>query len=137
MAKVQVNPKQFMDSHVRPVCRRWDGSNPLKPAQSAYDALMVLIGGALDFTLTVDLPEVSLPGHAASPPPVAFPAAAVDPTQALNDIARAIKEAEKTLLGENLSIHNASVDVQLSVDVGGVAGATANFNLQIGPVPTD
>ena len=36
-----------------------------------------------------------------------------------------------------LAIHNASVDIDLVVDVGGVAGASAKFNLQIGPVATD
>lgn len=144
MAKVKINLKEFMDAHVRPLVKAADDVIPRflpRPNVAAYDELMSSLGGALDTTIEVDLPEVSLP-----PPPSpgsGTPATAplslqpIDPVKALEDIAKAIRQAEQTLLGENLSIHNASVDVSLVVTVGNVAGASANFNLKIGPVPTD
>jgi hypothetical protein len=120
---------------VKPVA----ASIPLGAGTAAYDALMALIGDLIDKEISLpipDLPNPGLPGGGvpALPEPAINP---VDPVKALGDIAKAIKEAETTLLGENLAIHNASVDVELSVDVGGVAGASAKFNLQIGPVATD
>jgi hypothetical protein len=75
-------------------------------------------------------------GHLSGMPATA-PLQPIDPVKALEDIAKAVRQAERTLLGENLSIHNASIDVSLLVDVGNVAGASANLNLKIGPVPTD
>jgi hypothetical protein len=135
MATLKVNLKKLMDQHVKPVA----ASIPLGAGTAAYDALMALIGDLIDKEISLpipDLPNPGLPGGGvpALPEPAINP---VDPVKALGDIAKAIKEAETTLLGENLAIHNASVDVELSVDVGGVAGASAKFNLQIGPVATD
>jgi hypothetical protein len=124
MAKVKINAKDFLDTHVKPIA---DG---LPLGAAAYGTLMNLIGGLIDRDFEVDAP--GLPGAPAVPP-----VTPIDPAKALGDIAKAIKEAEKTLLGENLSIRTASVDVELTVAVAGAAGATAKFNLEIGPAPSD
>jgi len=124
MAKVKINAKDFLDTHVKPIA---DG---LPLGAGAYGTLMNLIGGLIDRDFEVDVP--GLPGAPAVPP-----VTPIDPAKALGDIAKAIKEAEKTLLGENLSIRTASVDVELTVAVAGAAGATAKFNLEIGPAPSD
>jgi hypothetical protein len=145
MAKVKINLKAFMDAHVRPLANAADDAIPQplpRPNVAAYDALMSLLGGPLDTTIEVDLPEVSLPPPPPSPGSgtavtAPLPLQPIDPVKALEDIAKAVRQAERTLLGENLSIHNASVDVNLLVNVGNVAGASANLNLKIGPVPTD
>jgi hypothetical protein len=126
MATAKFNLKKIMDDFVKPVA----DSIPLGTA--AYDSLMGLIGGAIDKDILLPIPD--LPAAPAVPLPATNP---IDPAKALGDIAKAIKQAEQTLLGENLAIHNASVDIDLVVDVGGVAGASAKFNLQIGPVATD
>lgn len=144
MAKVKINLKEFMDSHVRPLAKAADDAIPPplpRPNVPAYNALMSLLGGPLDTTIEVDLPEVSLPPPpspgSGAPATSPLPLQPIDPVKALEDIAKAVRQAERTLLGENLSIHNASVDVNLLVNVGNVAGASANLNLKIGPVPTD
>ncbi len=128
MAVFKINLKKMMQDHVRPVAANVQG------CLYFYDGLMGLIGGALDKDISFDLPD---PPSAPAPGPGSLPANPIDPTKALGDIAKAIKEAETTLLGENLAIHNASVDIDLVVNVGGVPGASAKFNLQIGPVATD
>lgn len=134
MAKVKINAKDFLDTHLKPIA----ANIPLGSA--AYDALMSLKPplprNARSFGELIDKDfEVEVPGLPSAPavPPVT----PIDPTKALGDIAKAIKEAEKTLLGENLSIRTASVDVELTVAVAGAAGATAKFNLEIGPAPSD
>ena len=68
-----------------------------------------------------------LPGPPAIPP--------VDPLLPLQRIAQAINAAEQNLNQENLVIHSGSVDVNLTVDVGGVAGAAANIKFNIAPRP--
>jgi hypothetical protein len=135
MAVLKVNIKDFMEQHVKPVA----ATVPLGAGTAAYDGLMALIGGLIDKDISLPIPNVPGPGLAdGGVPAISVPAVnPIDPTKALGAIAKAIKEAETTLLGENLAIHNASVDVELMVDVGGVAGASAKFNLQIGPVATD
>jgi hypothetical protein len=125
MATASVNLKSIMDAHVKPVAAGVPGGN------AAYTGLMALIGSKIDKDISLTVPDPpAVPSQAAASSPI-------DPTKALGDIAKAIRQAEQTLLGENLAIHNASVDVDLVVDVGGVAGASAKFNLQIGPVATD
>ncbi|WP_439545486.1 hypothetical protein [Sandarakinorhabdus sp.] len=127
MAKVKINLKDLLDEHVKPVARSLPGG------EFAYNGLMGIIGGALDRDFEITVPD--LPGLPSAP--VAPSITPIDPARALNDIAKAIKQAETTLLGENLSIRNASVDVELTVAVAGAAGATAKFNLEIGPAPSD
>lgn len=127
MAKVKINLKDLLDQHVKPIAAS------VLLGEAAYNTLMGLIGGALDRDFEITVPD--LPGLPSAPAaPTITP---IDPARALNDIAKAIKQAETTLLGENLSIRNASVDVELTVAVAGAAGATAKFNLEIGPAPSD
>jgi hypothetical protein len=136
MAKVKINAKDFLDTHIKPIA----DAIPLGAGTAAYGTLMSLkppfppnaksFGELIDKDFEVDVP--GLPGAPALPQ-----VTPIDPTKALGDIAKAIKEAEKTLLDENLSIRTASVDVELTVAVAGAAGATAKFNLEIGPAPSD
>jgi hypothetical protein len=74
-----------------------------------------------------------LPGVTPPPPPPSLPP--VDPVEALNGIARAIQQMERTLNPENLVIADTSVDVELNVRVGDVAGAHATLHIQIQPKP--
>ncbi len=133
MAVLKVNLQTLMGERVRPVANLVPGGG------LAYDTFMFAMNGALDVDIFLPIPTLPTPGLAdGGVPAISVPAVnPIDPTKALGAIAKAIKEAETTLLGENLAIHNASVDVELTVDVGGVAGASAKFNLQIGPVATD
>ncbi|MFZ4689790.1 MAG: hypothetical protein ACOYLS_11180 [Polymorphobacter sp.] len=124
MAKLKINLKDFLDDHVKPVAK----AIPVV-GEPAYNAFMGVVGGVLDKDFEIDVPVPSLPAAPAVNP--------IDPARALGDIAKAIRQAEQTLLGENLSIRTASVDVELTVAVAGAAGATAKFNLEIGPTPTD
>lgn len=138
MAIVQINLKRFLDQHVKPVAASVVtpqlGPIPEVPVgENAYNAFMAVIGGALDRNFSIDVPVPAGPGGAPALPVVT----PIDPARVLNDIAKAIKQAETTLLDENLSIRNASVDVELTVAVAGAAGATAKFNLEIGPAPSD
>lgn len=127
MAKVKINLKSLLDQHVKPI------ANSIPGGGAAYGALMGFIGGLLDKDFEIDVPDLPQPPAAPALPQIT----PIDPAKALGDIAKAIREAEKTLLGENLSIRTASVDVELTVAVAGAAGATAKFNLEIGPTPSD
>lgn len=131
MAKVNINAKDFLDTHIKPIA---DG---LPLGAAAYDALMNVrlpgfpsLGELIDKDFPIDVP--GLPGAPALPQ-----VTPIDPAKALGDIAKAIQGAEETLLERNLSIRTASVDVELTVAVAGAAGATAKFNLEIGPAPSD
>jgi hypothetical protein len=66
-------------------------------------------------------------GPSTSPP--------IDPILPLERIALAINAAEKNLNKENLIISSGSIEVNLNVDVGGVAGASANIKFTIAPQP--
>ncbi len=123
------NAKKLLDDQVRPLLKRVGGT----AATTAYDVFMGVVGGFLDRDIDIPLPGGDVPAPVAAAADLLKP---IDPSRALDEIAKAIKKAEQTLLGENLAIHNASVDIDLAVDVGGVAGATAHFNLTIGPTPT-
>lgn len=75
-----------------------------------------------------------LPTGSGNAPP-GLPLPPVDPVLALQQLADAISRAEKTLNQENLLIASGDLNVDLSVDVGGVAGAHAQVNLRIEPKP--
>ena len=135
MAKIKINLKTFCDAHVKPVLQSQGAAgSALGVAYNVFMDTDVPFIGSIGDLLNKDF-DIDLPGLPALPAaPVVQP---INPTAALNDIAKAIKQAETTLLGENLSIRNASVDVELTVAVGEAAGASAKFNLQIGPTPAD
>ena len=59
----------------------------------------------------------------------------IDPLDPLKKIAKAINEAEKLLNEENLVIATGTVEANLNVDVGGVAGANATIKVDIRPRP--
>ena len=67
---------------------------------------------------------------AAAPAPVLAP---INPVDALRQLAEAISEAERTLNKENLVVATGDLDIELNVDVGGIAGAHAKFTLHVAP----
>ena len=79
------------------------------------------------------LPNIGGGGGGAIPPAPNTPP--INPIDALKLLAEAVSEAERTLNGKNLVIATGTLDVDLNVDIGGVAGAHATLSLRIEPKP--
>lgn len=67
-----------------------------------------------------------------APPPGLAP---IDPVAVLKAIAEAVRDAEKILNESNLALGSASAEVNVVVEVGGIAGANATLKLNLGPTP--
>lgn len=100
-------------------------NNPLEPG---------LVPANRTLTFDIELPQLPTPpvGSTSSPTPGLQP---IDPKTVLDEIAKAIRDAERVLADENLALMTADVEVDLTVAVGGLAGGQAKLRLHIGPVP--
>jgi hypothetical protein len=85
------------------------------------------------FSCEIDLPQ--LPGGGTTPPLAGGALQPIKPGLVLDELAKAIRDAERVLAGENMTMMTADVEVDLTVAIGGVAGGEARLKLHIGPVP--
>ncbi len=86
----------------------------------------------------IDIPLPALPDIGGGGDPI-LPSPAlllqpIDPAEAVTEIARAVRDAERTLNEANLAIASATADVTLVVKVGAVAGAEAKLAITVSPV---
>lgn len=134
MPEIETTPGDFLDDYVKPMADTVGaGGLPYSTFRAAISAVV-----DLDETISIDIPDpFSTPFDSGSGASVPGPALQpIDPSAVLKSIARAMREAEKLLNTENLAIGGASADVTLVVDIGGIAGATTTFRINVGPTPS-
>ncbi len=132
MPEIETTPGNFLDDYVKPMADKVGaGGLPYSAFRAAVSAVIDL-DEDISFTIPNPFPAPSGDSGAPAAPPSLAP---IDPTAVMKSIARAMREAEKLLNTENLAIGNASADVTLVVDIGGVAGATTTFRINVGPTP--
>ncbi len=157
MPDVEISPRDFADDFLKPfvaaVKERWNATpptgNPVADAAAALareaffaaaDALVDAIG-KIPFRgapLTFEIPNLfpdTGDGDAPSLPVLPPGLAPIDPVAALKSIAEAVRDAENILNESNLALGSASAEVNVVVEVGGVAGANATLKLNLGPTP--
>lgn len=120
--------KSLLDEHVKKLV----AGNTL--SKVAYDGFVSTFADALDTPIAIP-DSIPVPDLAAAADAAGAALAPIDPAKALQDIAKAVAEAEKMFNGQNLAVLHGKVNVQLLVKVGDIAGAQANFDLAIGPIP--
>ncbi|HEV2818061.1 MAG TPA: hypothetical protein VGW40_12670 [Allosphingosinicella sp.] len=135
MAEITFTLREVLDKFVKPTAVRFDAKVPYDAFIIALEQISKLLGKNL-LEEGVDIPIPDLPRAAGEAGKVVADALSpIDPAKALAQIAKAVSEAEKAFNVQNLAVMNGKVNVQLMVNVGGVAGAQANFDLTIGPTP--
>lgn len=135
---VTLEAGRYLDQAVRPFA-------DAVGAGSAYDVFRnaIIKSGPADpiglvpesrsFSFDIDLPQ--LPELGAPAPAPGGGLQPIDPNRVLDELAKAIRDAERVLAGENMTMMTADVEVDLTVAIGGVAGGQARLKLHIGPVP--
>ena len=134
MPEIETAPGDFLDDYVKPMADAVGaGGIPYSTFRAAVSAVIDL-DEEISFAIPNPFPAPSDGGGGtAAPAPALQP---IDPTAVMKSIARAMREAEKLLNTENLAIGGASADVTLVVDIGGIAGATTTFRINVGPTPS-
>ena len=150
---VVLTAQQVLDA-LKGLCPRPPPPLAGSACRSAVDALAALIDVAADLNFEVPSPQALLDeiddlktkaealqrqieellGSAQTPVAPTPPLPGGDPLMPLRRLAEAINEAESLLNDQNLVIAGGTVDVQLTVAVGG-ASAGANIKLDIAPRP--
>ncbi len=140
MGEVRFTMRSVLKDRVRPAIEAFPGG---LLAVVALDALVNTLDGLpaadgkkiLDTEIAFPTPDLpSLPvGSGGSAPAMPQP---IDPQKVLQAIAEAIEDAEEILGRQRLAIATGHVEADMTVNIGGVAGASAKFRLQIGPTPT-
>jgi hypothetical protein len=150
---VVLTAQQVLDA-LKGLCPRPPPPLAGSACRSAVDALAALIDVAADLDFEVPAPQALLDeihkwktraedlqkqieellGSAPTLDGPASPLPGGDPLLPLRRLAEAINEAESLLNSQNLVIAGGTVDVQLTVAVGG-ASAGANVKLDIAPRP--
>jgi hypothetical protein len=144
MPKITIKPGEWLDNTAKPLVQEVGNAFPLVAGtvDHAYDAFRTTVVGAAggesrEFNVDVHLPQLPGPpvpdGTPGVPSTPALPP--VDPKRVLEELAKAIRDAERILTSEHMMTMSADIDVTLVVDIGGVAGGQANLKLHIGPVP--
>lgn len=133
MAVIRMSPLQFFDGYVKPVA---EGLGlPGVTAYGIFRAAIALIpGAAVESSITI--PDIPAPPSLGDLIPTPSPAPAltpITPTDALREVARAVRDAEAILNESNLAIADASAEVTLLVSVGGLAGAEATISVKVSP----
>lgn len=128
MADRPQTSEAYYDQYVRPFL------TSLNVPNAVLAPLDFFIGALSDAQQTLDSGIEALldtaPEPAAALPNQLVP---ISPTDAMREVAEAVRDAETALNEANLAIANASAEVSLVVNVGGVAGANATLNVTISP----
>lgn len=121
------NNGEYYQTYVRPFLL--SVGVPVAPIDLIVNAADT-IGGPLTDAIEALLPS---PGDTPTPAPSPLALTPIAPSDAMREVAEAVRDAEAKLNEANLAIANASAEVTMLVNIGGVAGANATLNVTIAP----
>lgn len=147
MPAFTTTPNAFLSQFVRPFADKVGAIPAYNTFVGAVSFAMTLLGQDMDQEITFTIPN-PFPssggggggggGGNASPPNLLPPIPSlqpIDPALVLNQLAEALSAAERVLNKENLAIGGATAEVNVVVQVGGLAGANATLKINLGPTP--